>query len=110
MIGPWLNEDVLQERVTARASYGQGGFSRVYTTVNAALRVRVSSGSVVERERGGRFESYYQHTLFAEADAGLKRDDRLTRADGARLVVVAVRQLSIAHHTEAVVEEMRSGA
>jgi hypothetical protein len=105
-----LNESVLQERVTARASDGQGGFPKTYTTVSAALRVRISSGSVQERERGGKSEAYYVHTLYAAGGANILRDDRMTRADGTQLLVVAVRQLSLRHHTECVVEEMRAGA
>jgi hypothetical protein len=105
-----LNESVLQERVTSRASDGQGGFSKVYTTVSAALRVRISSGAVQERERAGRSEAYYVHTLYAAGDADIRRDDRMTRADGTQFVVIAPRQLSLRHHTECVVEEIRAGS
>lgn len=105
-----LKETLTQKRVGARESDGQGGFSKLEDVVDAAFRGRISSGSVQERERGGRSESYYQHTLFALPSADVRRDDIFERADGTRLVVVSVRQLSLRYHIEAIVEEQRAGA
>lgn len=105
-----LNETLTQKRVTARESDGQGGFSKLEDVVDAAFRGRISSGSAQERQRGGRSEASYIHTLFAAGGADVRRDDIFERADGTRLVVVAVRQLSLRRHVEAILEEQRAGA
>lgn len=110
MIEHLLNEILIQDRNSDRISDGQGGFSKNYSTINDAFEARISSGSVAERERGGRREAYYVHTLYAASGADVKRDDRFTRPDGTQFIVIAKRNLSLDYHVEAVIEEVRPGA
>lgn len=104
-----LIEVLQQDRPVFGANDGQGGTPRSFTPI-ATIRGRVSGGSADERERGGRPEAFYRHTLFAESGTDIQRGDKMTREDGTSFVVIAVRHLSGRRpHVECQVEELKAG-
>ena len=102
-----LNETVQVQRPT-RAPDGQGGWREGWQDVGAA-RVRIRPASAREREAGAVTEALLSHVVYAMDGADIRRGDRLVRASGEMLTVIAVRRPSAGHHLEIDAEAVQRG-
>ncbi|HEY8414805.1 MAG TPA: head-tail adaptor protein [Thermaerobacter sp.] len=107
MIVHLLNEVVTVERRT-RIPDGQGGWREDWRQVGTE-RARVRPASAREREAGAVTEALVSHVVYFRDGADIRRGDRLGRASGERLTVVAVRRPSAGHHLEVDAEAVQRG-
>lgn len=107
MLAGLLNETVALERVS-RTSDGQGGWLESWQQVGTQ-RARVRPASAREREAGAVTEALVTHVVYLPPGADVRRGDRIRRANGEELTVVAVRRPSAGHHLEVDAEAIQHG-
>lgn len=108
MLAGLLNETLTVERIT-RTHDGQGGWREGWQTVGTE-RARVRPASARERQTGAVTEAEVTHVVYLRLEADVRRGDRLVRAGGEELTVVAVRRPSAGHHLEVDAEAVQHGA
>lgn len=107
MIEHLLYELVTIERPT-RTHDGQGGWRKGWQEVGKE-RTRIRPQSARERDAGPVGQGHLSYVAYFRFEADVRRGDRIRRASGETLTVIAVRRPSAGHHLEVDAEAVQHG-